>query len=90
VLLADAPVDALAEQVGVSVVAGVLLDHVHQQLAQRDRITFGVAAGEIEVVVARELRSEGDLLAPRRPRLLDHRRIGDRPGEVASGSASAW
>jgi hypothetical protein len=27
-LLADAPVDTLADQVGVSVVAGVLLDHV--------------------------------------------------------------
>jgi len=37
VLLADAPVDALAEQVGVPVVAGVFLDHVHEQLAQRDR-----------------------------------------------------
>ena len=34
VLLADAPVDAVAEQVGVPVVAGVLLDHVHEQLAQ--------------------------------------------------------
>jgi hypothetical protein len=31
VLLAGTPVDALAEQVGVPVVAGVLLDHVHQQ-----------------------------------------------------------
>jgi hypothetical protein len=30
VLLADAPVDALAEQAGVPVVAGVLLDHVHE------------------------------------------------------------
>jgi hypothetical protein len=35
-LLADAPVDALAEQVGVPVVAGALLDHVHEQFAQRD------------------------------------------------------
>jgi hypothetical protein len=35
VLLADAPVDAFAEQVGVPVVAGVLLGHVHKQLAQR-------------------------------------------------------
>ena len=39
-LLADAPVDALAEQVSVPVVAGVLLDHVHEQLAQRDRLTL--------------------------------------------------
>ena len=33
-LLAEAPVDALAEQVGVPVMAGVFLDHVHEQLAQ--------------------------------------------------------
>jgi hypothetical protein len=34
VLLADTPVDALAEQVGVPVMTRVLLDHVHEQLAQ--------------------------------------------------------
>jgi hypothetical protein len=67
VLLAGAPVDALAEQVGVPVVAGVFLDHVHERLAQRDRLTFGVAAGEVQVVVAGELLGEGNLLAPRRP-----------------------
>jgi hypothetical protein len=39
-----APVDAFAEQVGVPIVAGVLLDHVHEQLAQRDRLALGVAA----------------------------------------------
>jgi hypothetical protein len=55
VLLAD----ALTEQVGVPVVAGVLLDHVHQQLAQRDRVTFGVAAEEVEVVTLGELLGEG-------------------------------
>jgi hypothetical protein len=33
-LLADAAVDALAEEVGVPVVAGVFLDHVHEQFAQ--------------------------------------------------------
>ena len=38
-----------------------------------------------EVVVAGELVSEGDLLAPRRPRLLDHRRVSDRPVEVGVG-----
>ena len=32
-LLAEAPVYPLAQQVGMAVVAGVLLDHVHQQLA---------------------------------------------------------
>jgi hypothetical protein len=40
----EAPVDAFAEQVGVPVVAGVLPDHVHEQLAQRDRLTLEVAA----------------------------------------------
>ena len=63
------PVDALTEQVVVPVVAGILLDHVHGQFAQRDRLTLGVAADETEVVAARELLGEGDLLAPRRPRL---------------------
>src|SRR5690242_6374658 len=84
-LLAEAPVDALAEQVGVPVVAGVLLDHVDEQLAQRDRLTLGVVADEIEVVVAREPLGECDLLPPRRPRLVGHRRVGDRPVEVAVG-----
>jgi hypothetical protein len=68
-LLAEAPVDALAEQVGVPVVAGVLLDHVDEKLPQRDRLTLGVVADEIEVVVAREQLGECDLLPPRRPRL---------------------
>src|SRR5262249_31583469 len=84
-LLAEATVDALAEQVGVPVVAGVLLDHVDDQLAQRDRLTLGVVADETEVVVARELLSEGDLLAPRRPRLLNHGRVMGGPVEVGVG-----
>jgi hypothetical protein len=37
--------------------------------AQRDLLTLGVAARETEVVIARGLLGEGDLLAPRRPRL---------------------
>ncbi len=88
VLLADAPVDALAEQVGVPVVAGVLLDHVHEPLAQRDRLTLAVAAGEAEVVAAGELLGEGDLLAPRRPRLLQRAGSATAPLKSASGSAS--
>ena len=39
-LLAYPAVDALAEEVGVAVVAGVLLDHVDKQLAQRDRLAL--------------------------------------------------
>jgi len=52
--LADAPVNALAGQVGVPIAAGVLLGHVHQQLAQQDRFTLGVAAGEAHVVIGGE------------------------------------
>jgi hypothetical protein len=69
-LLADAPVDALAEQVSMPVMAGVLLDHVNEQLAQRDRLTLRVAAGEAEVMIAGELLGEGDLLAPRQVRTI--------------------
>ena len=54
VLLADAPVNALAGQADVPIVAGVLLPHVHQQLAQQDRFTLGVAAGEAHVVIGGE------------------------------------
>ena len=36
--LSEPAVDALAEQVGVAVVPGVLLDHVDEQFAQRDRL----------------------------------------------------
>jgi hypothetical protein len=63
-LLADAPVDAPTEQIGVPVKARVLLDHVHQQLAQPDRLTLGVAAREAEIVITGELFREGDLLPP--------------------------
>jgi len=52
--LADAPVNALAGQADVPIVAGVLLPHVHQQLAQQDRFTLGVAAGEAHVVIGGE------------------------------------
>jgi hypothetical protein len=42
-LLADAAVNPLADEVGVAVVAGVLLDHVDQDLSQRDRVALLVA-----------------------------------------------
>jgi hypothetical protein len=72
------------------VVAGLLLDHVYQQLTQRDRLTLEVAAGEAQVVVAGELLRERDLLAPRRPRLLNHGRVSDRPVEVSVGVGLVW
>jgi hypothetical protein len=67
----------------VAVVPGVLLDHVHDELAQRDRIAAAVVADEVEVVVVDELVGEGDLLAPGRPRLLDDLVVGDGAVEVA-------
>ena len=36
-LLTDAAVDPLPQEVGMAIVAGVLLDHVDQELSQRDR-----------------------------------------------------
>ena len=82
-LLADAAVDAFAEQVGVAVVAGVLLDHVHQELTQRHRLALGVLADEVEVVVGDELIGEGYFRAPGRPGLVDGRLVGDGAVEVA-------
>jgi hypothetical protein len=48
-LLADAAVDPLPEQIGVAEVAGVLLDHVEDHLAQRDgrAVPHGAADGEV-------------------------------------------
>ena len=43
-LLADASVDPLTQQVGVTEVAGVLVDHFDQHLAQRDRPAPGADA----------------------------------------------
>lgn len=47
-LLPEASVDSLTQQVGVSVVAGVLFDHVYQQFAQRDWVAVRVAPEEVE------------------------------------------
>jgi len=40
--LADTSIDALTQQVGVTVVAGVLLDHVDQQLPERYRLACAI------------------------------------------------
>jgi len=63
-LLADAPVNALAQQVGVAVVPGVLLDHVDQELTQGDRCTGAVLSDEAEVGVEREPFGKTDLIPP--------------------------
>src|SRR5262249_8621758 len=52
VLLAGLAVHGLAEQVGVAVVPGVLLDHVHQDPAQARRLIVGPwAFGELAQAV---------------------------------------
>ena len=62
-----------------------LLDHVNQQLAQRDRRPGTVLANETEVGVARELLRERDFVAPRGPRFVDNDRVWDSTVEVAVG-----
>ncbi len=69
----------------MTVVTGVLLDHVDQELAQRDRLTGTVVSDEVEVGVARELLGEGDLIPPRGPRLIHDILIGHGDVEVAVG-----
>jgi hypothetical protein len=52
-LLAYAPVNPFTQQVGVTEVAGVLVDHFEQSLAQRDRPlplanATAIVAGDVE------------------------------------------
>jgi len=75
-LLSDASIDSLAEQVGVAVVAGILLDHVDQEFAQGDRPPGPVMSDEAEIGVVHELLGEGDLLAPCSPCFRHDRGIG--------------
>src|SRR5690606_22528180 len=52
---ADLAVDHLADQVGVAVVAGVLLDHVRVDPAQGALLAAAVQAGVVEGAVGRDL-----------------------------------
>src|SRR3954466_16180301 len=47
--LTDAAVDALAQEVGVSAVTGVLLDHVDEHLAQPDRLPVTHSADDVQI-----------------------------------------
>jgi hypothetical protein len=67
----------------MAVVAGVLLDHVNEQFAQRDWFARTVAPDELEVGIAGELLGEGDLVVPCTPGVLDHCLIAHRTVEVA-------
>ena len=84
-LLADPSVDALAQQVGMPVVARVLLDHVYEELAQCDGLALGVRPRKPRSWPAGEPLGEADLGAPRRPRLRHDRRISPRAVQVAVG-----
>src|SRR3984885_8257605 len=82
--LANAAVDPLAEQVGVTEVTGVLLDHVEYYLAQREG--GAVLHRAVDGQVGRagdELLCEGDLLPPGPPGVGHHCRISHRPRPVS-------
>jgi hypothetical protein len=62
----------------------VLLDHVHDHLAQGDGPVVRNVAQAAQVSGVRdESLGEGDLVAPRLPGLGDHRGVGDRTGPVS-------
>lgn len=80
-LLADGAVDALADQVGVADVAGILLDHVGQHPAQRQYPAPPVLPLSRQVQAGRrghELLRERHLFPPGPPGLVDHGRVGPR------------
>ena len=82
-LLTDPAIDAFAQQVCMAVVAGILLDHVNEQFAQRDRFARTVAPDELEVGIAGELLGEGDFVVPCTPGVLHRCLIAHRTVEVA-------
>jgi 2-haloacid dehalogenase len=85
-LLPDTAVDPFPEQVGVAAVAGVLLDHVHQHLTQRDGVAVAHGAADTQVGrIGDELVREGDLLAPGLPGTGHDGRVGDRAEPVSVG-----
>jgi len=63
-LLTDAPVYSLAQQVGVTVVARVLLDHVNQELSQGDWLAGAVVS---DVGAMPRIRHNTMLAGPRAP-----------------------
>ena len=63
-------------------VAGVLLDHVHEDVADFDLLAADIH-GPPEVVDPLDVRlREGDLSTPGGPGLLDHGRVGEGTVEV--------
>jgi hypothetical protein len=72
-LLTDAAVDSLTQEVGMAVVAGILLDHVDQEFPQRYWFAGAVAPHEAEVGVTDELLGEGHFVVPCSPGFVDDR-----------------
>ena len=69
----------------MAVVAGILLDHVDQELPQRHRLAGAVAPDEAELGVTDELLGEGHFVVPCSPGVVDDRLIGHGAVEVAVG-----
>src|SRR6478735_1848167 len=86
VSLAGAAVDALPDQVGVATVAGVLLDHVDEDVADRRRVPAAVVDerrrhGLVRLLVQPVLGTR-DLSLPLLERLVDALLRPDRGGEL--------
>ena len=82
VSLAGAAVDAFAQQVRVPDVAGVLLDHVHEDVAHRRGVVGKRHFGVHRNVLGQPRVGGRNLAAPGRPGLLNDGRVGKRTVEV--------
>ena len=88
--MADAPVDPFAQQVGLTQVAGVLLDHPDQHLAERHRaaaaavLIVRIVGGDVEAGrLGHEPLGELHLRTPCLPCLRDHLRVGNSTIEIS-------
>ena len=87
-LLAYASVNPLTQQVGVTEVGGVLVDHFEPHLAQRDRPlplanATAILAGDVETgCLGHELLCEVGLCSLCIPGLRDHLGVGNSAVEI--------
>jgi ABC-2 type transporter len=90
-LLAHCPVDPLAQQVGMAVVPGVLLHHVHQHPAQRHRPAPGIRDLPDDIEVGRrghEPLRERNVGPPHVPCLRDNLGVGQHRRLITSWCGS--
>src|SRR5687768_10064095 len=86
--LADGAVDRLAQEVGVPVVARVLLDHVGQDPPQADRAVVRMVEAPIErLALGSDAAGAVDLLSPDAERLGDIGRLDLPVGVAQVGTA---